>query len=303
MTVPTWNLGGLVLAIVGGDRREQEIAREAVRSGATVRIHGFPVPAEGIAGATLADSPQEAAKDADVLLLPLPSMIGSTVFSPEATGAVVVDNKVLSVMRAGGVVLGGSADAAFEKLIVTANLAFIGYEHDEEGRIARAPAIAEGAIARIVSETQRTINGANIVQIGYGVVGRQLADTLRALGAHTAVSTRDPIRQEEARARGHLCMSNIAVTTYLADADLLINTVPALVVNERLLSAIPEGCLVIDLASPPGGVDREAAVRLRRRVVWARGMGATSPVSVGRTQWAVVAKLITKYVADGRGLR
>lgn len=298
MTTKAYAWVRMILAIVGGDRREQEIAREAVRSGATVRVYGFPLPVEGIPGASVAGSPQEAAAGADILLLPLPAMTGSAVFSPDAAEPIIIDQAVLSGMNAGGLVLGGSADAAFDELVGASGLTFMGYEHDEASRVARAPAIAEGAIARIVSETQRTINGASIVQIGYGVVGRQLAGALRALGARTAVVARSRLRQEEARACGHLSASDPADIAYLREADLLINTAPARVIDKAVLSMIPESCVVIDLASPPGGVDREEAARLNRRVVWARGLGATSPVSVGRAQWTVIAGLIATHLSD-----
>lgn len=301
MTAKERDLEGKILAIVGGDRREQEIARQAVRSGATVRICGFPLPIEGIAGVSVAASPREAVMEAEILLLPLPGMTGPAVFAPDAAEPVIIDQAVLSMMRAGGLVLGGSATAAFEELIAACGLKFMGYEHNEAGRIARAPAIVEGAIARIVGETQRTINGANVVQIGYGVVGRQLAGALRALGARTAIVARSRIRQEEAKACGHLSASDPADVGYLREADLLINTVPARVIDEALLSKIPESCLVLDLASPPGGVEQEAAARTKRRVVWARGLGATSPVSVAHAQWAVIIDLIAGDLPNADG--
>ena len=43
----------LTIAIVGGDRREQEIARCASATGAAVKAYGFPWPAEGIPNVTL----------------------------------------------------------------------------------------------------------------------------------------------------------------------------------------------------------------------------------------------------------
>ena len=44
--------GECVIAVVGGDKREQEIARLAAATGATVRGYGFPWPEAGIAGVT-----------------------------------------------------------------------------------------------------------------------------------------------------------------------------------------------------------------------------------------------------------
>ena len=40
----------LVIGMLGGDKREQEIARRAAATGAEVRAHGFPWPEQGIPG-------------------------------------------------------------------------------------------------------------------------------------------------------------------------------------------------------------------------------------------------------------
>ncbi|MEG0271731.1 MAG: hypothetical protein RR622_00680 [Hydrogenoanaerobacterium sp.] len=35
----------------------------------------------------------------------------------------------------------------------------------------------------------------------------------------------------------------------------MFNTVPAMILDEEILAVLPHNCLVIDLASKPGGVD------------------------------------------------
>ncbi|MBP1737633.1 MAG: dipicolinate synthase, partial [Oscillospiraceae bacterium] len=42
---------------------------------------------------------------------------------------------------------------------------------------------------------------------------------------------------------------------WLCGYDLIINTVPAQVLTESRLRELKEGCVVIDLASKPGGAD------------------------------------------------
>ncbi len=44
--------------------------------------------------------------------------------------------------------------------------------------------------------------------------------------------------------------------------DVVVNTIPAPVLGERELAAMPGGSLVVDLASLPGGTDFEAAREL-----------------------------------------
>ncbi|MEO0996650.1 MAG: dipicolinate synthase subunit DpsA, partial [Pseudomonadota bacterium] len=50
----------LTIAIVGGDEREQEIARLAIASGARVTAFGFPLPQAPIDGLAVAGSAGEA---------------------------------------------------------------------------------------------------------------------------------------------------------------------------------------------------------------------------------------------------
>ena len=59
-----WNR--LVIAVVAGDRREQEIARLAAATGAKVRAYGMPWPDGGITDVTLAASAADALRGADV---------------------------------------------------------------------------------------------------------------------------------------------------------------------------------------------------------------------------------------------
>ena len=56
---------------------------------------------------------------------------------------------------------------------------------------------------------------------------------------------------------------------WLCCYDLVVNTVPARILSEEDLEDLRPGCLVIDLASKPGGVDLEAAARLGVKVIWA----------------------------------
>ena len=56
---------------------------------------------------------------------------------------------------------------------------------------------------------------------------------------------------------------------WLCGYDLIVNTVPARVLDEGALRDLKPGCLIIDLASKPGGVDFEAARTLGVRAIWA----------------------------------
>ena len=131
--------------------------------------------------------------------------------------------------------------------------------------------------------------------VGYGTIGGLLARCLRALGALVHVFARNPVQRAAAYAAGcqpHALDDLVARAPELA---MLFSTVPAQVVGQPVLAAMPAGSLVVDIAAPPGSVDLAAATALGHRAVWARGMGKRAPVTVGRSQWTGIARRIAEH--------
>ena len=149
-------------------------------------------------------------------------------------------------------------------------------------------------MARIVLATDITLNDAMIVVLGFGVIASQLAVRLHALGAHVHVIARSHDARSLAREAGLFAHSRLEDVD-LARVQLLVNTVPAKLVAGEQLAAIPKSCTLFDLASPPGGIDLEAALRGGHRAHWLRGLGSTSPTTVGRAQWSVIRTLIDHH--------
>src|SRR5690606_41497082 len=108
----TLDLSHRKIAVVGGDAREQEIARLAASTGATVTAYGFPWPAEGIPGVELATSPEEAMRGADYALFPIPGQADNgDLFAPHAPAPIRPNRELLSVMaRPAAIILGWAND-------------------------------------------------------------------------------------------------------------------------------------------------------------------------------------------------
>src|SRR5258708_24598066 len=71
----------LRIGMLGGDRREQEIARLAAATGADVRAYGFPCPEGGISCATYLRDPSAVLDKAKFALFPSPHMATYWAFS------------------------------------------------------------------------------------------------------------------------------------------------------------------------------------------------------------------------------
>ena len=127
-----------------------------------------------------------------------------------------------------------------------------------------------------------TLSGARVLVIGYGRTGKLVAQRMAALGARVSVAARRYEHLAWARALGYGAEHTSHLAGWLCGYDLVVNTVPARVLGQAELADLKPDCLVLDLASKPGGVDLEEAARLGRSVVWALSLpGKVAPVSAG----------------------
>lgn len=147
---------------------------------------------------------------------------------------------------------------------------------------ANALPTAEGAIQLAMEHLPITIHGARVLIIGFGRVGRITAQRFAALGARVTVAARKYEQLAWAQAMGFGGQQLEHLVGWLCGYDLVVNTVPALVLGRGELEDLKPDCLILDLASKPGGVDLSAAGDLGLTVVWALSLpGKVAPVTAG----------------------
>lgn len=135
--------------------------------------------------------------------------------------------------------------------------------------------------------------------VGYGRSGQTLARSLHGLGARVPVCAREPAAL--ARAAAERCQA-FPLSSRLAEAaeeaDFVFNTVPDLVLTERVLAVPRPTVVIVDIATVPGGTDFGAAERLGRRAVLTPGLpGKVAPRSAGRFYGLVVWRLVQEALA------
>jgi dipicolinate synthase subunit A len=285
-------LEGVRIAVVGGDEREQEIARLAAVEGAVVTAYGFPCP-EPIVGVELAADAAAAMRGASCALFPIPGIAADgSLFAPSAADPIVPDEALLRELVPRAHVILGAADEKLRAAADAVGVTLHEYEHDVELMLLRGPAIVEGALQQAIANTRVTIHEAEVVVVGHGTIGALLARTLIGLGARVTVVARNPVQRAAARAAGADTAPFERLRDVAAHAAMLFSTVPAAVVGREELEGMPRGSLVMDLAAPPGGVDLAAATGLGLVAVWARGLGRRAPVTVGASQWQGIRRRI-----------
>ena len=280
--------------VVGGDQRQACLAGLLAADGHTVHTYALE-GAEDLTGEALAAEDLSGLDLADCIVLPLPLQgEGGTVNAPMAKRPVALE-EVLAAARPGQILCAGRVEEAARAAIQRRELVLRDYFAREELAVANAVPTAEGAIQIAMEELPITLHGARALVIGYGRLGRALAPRLSALGAKVSVAARKyaALAWAESFNWGTERIGQLA--GWLCGYDLVVNTVPAPVLGEAELEELKPDCLVIDLASKPGGVDFAAAARLGRKVVWALSLpGKTAPVTAGRAIQTAIYNILSE---------
>ena len=286
----------LKISILGGDDREQEIARLAALTGAAVSAFGFPWPQQGIDKVELADSPEQCLQDATICLMPIPGIASDgSIFAQEK---IVPREELLSKMKKGAHIILGKADQGLTEAANNLGMTIHEYEHDQELMLLRAPAIVEAAIRIIIENTAITIHDSKICVVGMGNIGSVLTRSLVSLGAHVTVAARNPVQRALAYTLGAQGMPLDQMEETVNDFDILLSTVPAPVINSEVIDCLKSHKLIMDLAAPPGGVDLDYAESQGHIAIWARALGRRAPITVGGSQWVGITKIINKILED-----
>jgi len=289
------------VAVVAGDAREQEIARCAVRAGAKVRAYGLPWPDAGIDGVYHAKDATDALNGADFALFPIPGITAEgALFAPKNPDKIIPTRDMLAGMRRPGHIILGWADANLKRLCEELGITLHEYEWDTDLMLLRGPAIVEGVLRVIIENTAITIHKSNICLVGQGTIGSLLTNALIGLGANVHVAARNPVQRAAAYAAGAESLLLEELPSILPKMDIVIGSVPKRLIERELLTLLPRHALLVDVAAPPGTIDREAAGELGLKAVWARGMGSRAPITVGRSQWIGISRRVDE-ILSGKG--
>ena len=267
----------MIFALCGGDGRALRLAAQLLGDGHAVRAWalddaGLP---EGVRRCRTA---AECVSDADCVVLPLPAVKQRGFLNAPLSARPRCLAALAAALPEGALVCAGNVTRELRELCEARAARLRDYAALESFRAENSLATAEGAIGVLLGETEGVLCGMSALIIGAGRITRALAPRLAALGLRVTVASRSEASRAWARAAGLSAAPSDALTPVLPGAELVINTAPALVLTAPRLTALPDGALVLDLASAPGGVDLDAARAFGIRCAAAPGLpGKWSP--------------------------
>ena len=276
------------IAVIGGDMRQIYTAVEIADKGYETAIFGFENFDGDIGLCTRCRTVDDAVNNCRAVILPIPvSNDGEGLFMPYSNYKISVED----IIRISGdkVILGGRTADLREEY----RERIIDYFDREELTVSNAYLTAESAVAIAANEMKESLLGMKVLVLGYGRIGKSLCHILKGMGAEVFASARKKSDFAWIRAFGYSPVDTGKVCEVVSGCKLIFNTIPKLVVGEEVLHCLPKDCLIIDLASKPGGVDFEAAKKCGLKTLWALGLpGKKLPESAGRIQSKVILDIL-----------
>ena len=273
--------------VIGGDGRYTYAARHLEKQGYVVKCWGVPGREND------APSLSAALEGAEHVLLPMKGLTEQLL----TVGGEAVEAALLPYL------LGQHADLAagqlpseLESWLQSRGVYCVSLLEQEDYLLKNAYVTAEGAVMLALETLERTLRGAKVLVIGWGRIGKYLSELLQKLGAQVTVAVR---RQEQEAALSLEGLTPERTEVYaggLGDYDLICNTVPGKIMSEEQVLETGEDCILMELASEPGGFP-QGAERLRK-LCMARGLpGKTAP----RTAGILLAEAFVTYaLREGR---
>lgn len=269
------------ISIIGGDLRIVKLAEMLAKD--EFELYTYAIDkAESlkkIKNIIQCDTIEETIKNGDIIVGSIPlssnSLEVNTPFSDKTVSLQELAEKIK-----GKTFIAGNIKKDFLNLAKDSNTKIIDLLDREELVVLNTISTAEGAIQIAMEETTRTIHESNVLVLGFGRVGKILANMLKGIGANVFCEARKNVDLAWIKAYGYEPIRLNELENSLGKFNIIINTIPSIILEEKQLEKVNKDCLIIDLASNPGGIDRNSAKKLGIKTIWALSLpGKVAPLT------------------------
>lgn len=257
-------------SVIGGDLRSVKLAQLLQKDRNTVIVNSMEKNEEIISNLkiNLESDIKIAIEKSDIIIAPTPfSKNGEDLFT-------VFSDKKIKISDLYGnysdkIFFGGNiSQEVFDNLSVSYKKVY-DLMKVESLTILNTIATAEGAIDTIIQNTDTIIHGSNILILGFGRVAKTLAYKLKAFDANITCAARKEADLAWIKTYGYNVLNINFIKDELKRFDVIVNTVPHVILGEEELKNVKNNVLLVDLASKPGGIDFKVADMLSIKYVWA----------------------------------
>ncbi|MCI0183637.1 Dipicolinate synthase subunit A [Acidibacillus sp. S0AB] len=297
-------LTGIKMAFIGGDARIIEVVRYVSDLDASTYLFGFDRLSLSFPDMQKVDLHSTSLADFDVIVLPIAGMDDEGRVDAAFSDAPLrlTDEHFASISK-NAPIFSGIARPALQAMVRKHGLQLIRLMELDEVAILNSVPTAEGAIAMAMERTEITLHGATCVVMGLGRCGYTLGRMLSGIGANVRVFARKPADLARIAEMGLHPYDHDHLIEAITDADVIFNTIPAPILTADVLTHVPRSCVIVDIASAPGGTDFRFAEKRGINAILAPSLpGIVAPKTAGRIIAQTIVRMIQPPVNTPGGI-
>jgi len=284
-----------IYLVAGGDARFLKLSVLLSDKG-KVYLLGFDNKSDIPKGVIYLNTISELKEQPDCVILPMPvTKDGVTLYTPMCGDKIKLYH-IFDLCHRDTLVFGGKMSDELKEELKTRKLKSVDYIKREEFAVMNAVPTAEGALSIVLNELPFSVMGKKVLITGFGRISKVLLKYFTALGSQVTVTARKYRDLAWAEIYGADTLPLEKLITKADSYDVVINTVPSIILREDILSTLKKECLIVDLASTPGGVDFTVAEELGLKVIWALSLpGKTAPVTAAEVLFKTLLNCVREY--------
>ena len=268
-------------AIIGGDLRIVKLVEMLAKEENQIYVYGLEKSEDlkNKQNIIPCDTIKKTVQDAEIVIGPIPfSSNGNTVNAPFSDKEITI-RELMHVINAKVLIAGGITPEVYD-MANDEYIEIIDIMKREELAVLNTIATAEGTIQIAIENTNKILHGSEVLILGFGRIGKVLARKLAGLAVKVTCAARKDEDLAWIQAYGHKATNINSIGQNLSQFDIIINTVPHMILTEERLANVKQECLLIDLASNPGGIDKKAVKDRNLKFVWALSLpGKVAPTT------------------------
>lgn len=221
-------------------------------------------------------------KNSDAVIFPLPisDKEGNITSNSEIKYKI---SDIAGMISNESIAFGGMISEKTKQIFSENGIKIFDYFKRDEVVIKNVIPTVQGILKTIFNNIDYTLFSSKCAVFGYGRVGKITAETLASLGADVTVFARKKSDLALAEAKRHKAVNMLEKANVISEFQIIINTVPSLIIGKEMLSKAKKNVLIIDIASAPYGVDFDEAKRLKINALLCPSLpGKTAPVTAGK---------------------
>lgn len=205
-----------------------------------------------------------------VVILPLPFTRDGESVNPADSGKMLKISELLSKLKKGDKVIGGMLSEDFKSALSA--IGAQGLEYYCEELISENAELTADAVFEVLKEQNIDIFNMKTAITGFGRTAKAIAERFDGKKLDFTVTARSSSAENDAVSRNYKYVKLSDFTQEIQEFDVIINTVPALILNESLLKKAKSSLIIVDIASAPFGVEKTTAQALNIKLIRALGL-------------------------------